>query len=200
MPTSTRTHAGFTLLLTIIIIGVVLAVSLSSLSLAVKQVRLSADTRNSEVAFHAASAGLECIRYQRRMNAHDFENGNDGIEINCFGQSNIDHANRVVIQDDDDGAIYLYEYQIEWSAGTFGNRCSQMRFIVMSVPSEGDDLTLNNVSDYLAGYPGDQSTKRCEPAGLCTLFSSQGYSAGCPSTINGSFPIGTIQREIFVEF
>ena len=53
---------GFALLMTLLIISVVLSVALTTLSLATKQTRLATDTRDAELAFHAANAGLECMR------------------------------------------------------------------------------------------------------------------------------------------
>lgn len=191
------TNQGFTLLLTIIVIGVVLAVTLSSLNLSIKQVRLSVDTRDSEVAFHAANAGLECIRHWRRAAAADFESGsNFGIE--CFSSSDPGSASSVPI--DGDGEAYMYEYQITWGGSGTSQRCSQMRFMVITASIDSDDgVTVTDMQNHLAGYPAE--SKVCEPGGVCTVFSSQGYSAACPpSGIDGSFPLGTIQREILVEF
>ncbi len=191
------TNQGFTLLLTIIIIGVVLAVTLSSLNLSIKQVRLSVDTRDSEVAFHAANAGLECIRHWRRAAAGDFES--DGaVEIECFGSSDTSDATAVPFSGD--GEVYRYEYQLTWGGVGSGERCSQMRFMVISSDIDSEDgVTVPDMREHLVGYPSD--SKACEPGGMCTVFSSQGYSASCPDTgLDGSFPLGTIQREILVEF
>jgi len=55
------TEKGFALLMTLLIISVVLSVALTTLSLSIKQTRLATDTRDAEVAFHAANAGLECL-------------------------------------------------------------------------------------------------------------------------------------------
>lgn len=182
---------GFTLLLTIIVISVVLAVTMSSLNVGIKQVRLSADTRDSEVAFHAANAGLECLRFWRRgSQSTNFENGNS-VDINCFDSGDVSPNTRTT---DIVPGAHLYEYQIEW--GDPG-RCSQMRFIVMTSPNEAT-LEISDIQDYLPGYPTD--TKECPAGGRCTAALSQGYSTGCPNNIDDSFPLGTIQREIFVEF
>ena len=202
MQKNLSTNHGFTLLLTVIVIGVVLAVTLASLNLAIKQVRLSADTRDSEIAFQAANAGLECIRHWRRAERTGFESGDD-VEIDCFGSAGISPANlHDSIPSTGDGSVFLYEYQISWGDAGFGERCSQMRLVVMSADIDGDGLEIENddMRDALEGYPEGPNTV-CEAGGRCTAFSSQGYSTSCPTTgIGGGFPLGTIQREILVEF
>ena len=199
------TNRGFTLLLTIIVIGVVLAVTLASLNLAIKQVQLSADTRDSEVAFQAANAGLECVRHWRRAERGAFESGEE-VEISCFGDSYTSSPTLVALDPSaDEGFANLYEYQITWGEDdVFGERCSQMRFVVMTADIDGGGMSISNedMRDALEGYPQRPDSTECEAGGRCTAFSSQGYSAECPDNIDEleSFPLGTIQREILVEF
>ena len=198
------TNRGFTLFLTILVIGVVLAVTLTSLNLAIKQVQLSADTRDSEVAFQAANAGLECVRHWRRAERNAFESGNS-VPINCFGSSDTSSPTPVALDPSaNEGSAYLYEYQIPWGDAGFGQRCSQMRFVVMTADIDGGGMSISNedMRDALEGYPQRPDSTECEAGGRCTAFSSQGYSAECPDNIDEleSFPLGTIQREILVEF
>ena len=199
------TNRGFTLLLTIIVIGVVLAVTLTSLNLAIKQVQLSADTRDSEVAFQAANAGLECVRHWRRAERNAFESG-ESVQINCFGRSDTSSPTSVALDPSaSEGSAYLYEYQIPWGdEDVFGERCSQMRFVVMVANIDGGGIAITNeeMRGVLEGYPQRDDDTECEAGGRCTAFSSQGYSAQCPGDINdlSSFSLGTIQREILVEF
>ena len=204
---SKKTNHGFTLLLTVIVIGVILSVTVASLNLAVKQVRLSADTRDSEVAFQAASAGLECIRYWRRAERDGFEENEAEIDIRCFTNTAVSPAVRQNITDSDgvtgSGSVHRYAYQISWGDSAFGERCSQMRFIVMNTDIDTPlPLSISNefMRTLFPGYPVLANPTQCEPGGRCTVFSSQGYSASCPSNIDGVFPLGTIQREILVEF
>lgn len=202
MSQNLSTNRGFTLFLTILVIGVVLAVTLTSLNLAIKQVQLSADTRDSEVAFQAANAGLECVRHWRRAERGAFESG-DSVPINCFGSGDISPSNlddSIVFTGE--GSVYLYEYQIPWGDAGFGERCSQMRFVVMTADIDGGGMSISNedMRDALEGYPQRDDPTECEAGGRCTAFLSQGYSTSCPSSINDSFPLGTIQREILVEF
>lgn len=195
----TKEQSGFALLLTIIIIGVVLAITLTTINLSIKQTRLASDTRDSEIAFHAASAGVECIQHWRRSNVTAYESGSASVPITCFGET----RNATVAQAVDpadlsgDGEVYHYEYEISWGTGA-SERCSEMRFLVFNADFVGDPLVLENVSSYVEGYPRDEDRKTCDSGGLCTIFAGRGYSTACPSS--GVFPIGTVQRAIYLEF
>ncbi len=191
---------GFALLLSILAISAVLAISLTIMSLTIKQSRLASDSRDSEVAFHAANAGLECVRNWRRTDASDFESG-ESVDITCFGSSGVSPLQtEAVSPSSGDGDIYYYEYRITWGSGA-AQRCSEMKFLIFNTEIGGNDLVLDDVSSYIDGYPGraDGDRKVCESGGLCTTFSSRGYSAACPSG-SATFPIGTIQRDVYVEF
>ena len=192
---------GVALLLSILAITTVLAVTLTSISITIKQGRLASDSRDSEIAFHAANAGLECVRNWRRTNADEYESG-DSVSVTCFGSNNVSPTdNREITSGvSGNGNVYYYEYNITWGSGA-ATRCSEMKFIVFNTAQTGSPLQLSNVSQYIEGYPGrlDGDTKVCESGGLCTIFSSRGYSAACPTGSN-TFPIGTIQRDAYIEF
>ena len=68
-------NAGIALLMTVMVLSVVLSVTLAIVELTLQQLALSVDSRDSEVAFHAANAGLECARYTRRNASTTFEGG-----------------------------------------------------------------------------------------------------------------------------
>ena len=192
------TSSGFALLLTIIIIGVVQAIALTVLSLSIKQVNLSADTRDSESAFHAANAGLECIRYWRRAESETYTTGGNQ-QISCFDESVPPSVRQTWTVSNENvsgnGVVHLYEYEISWGT-TDTPRCSIMRFFLMNAAIDGSGVTLSNIQDpaLIPGAPINE--KLCEPGGRCTLFSSQGFSRSCENIDQ----LGTIQREIFLEF
>ena len=202
---------GFALLLTILVLSVVLGISLTMLSLSIKQVQLTVDTRDSEIAFHAASAGLECMRYWRRNSAtvSDFELANSGISINCFNTGSTapnSYLNLVTgtlpsgaSLSGGSGSAARYNYRLSWGSGNQA-RCSEMSMIVMNVNLDADDeMLLTGVSLLIPGYTGLADEKTCDPGGFCTIVSSRGYSRACPTGGN-PFPIGTVQRDILVEF
>jgi hypothetical protein len=67
-----RHTRGFTLLLSILVISMILSVSLGITSIVIKENQLSALVRESEAAFHAADKGIDCalfyhISYDRNV-------------------------------------------------------------------------------------------------------------------------------------
>ena len=69
----TASPRGFTLLVAIILVSVTLSVGLALLDLAYKQVVLSSAARQSQVAFYAADAALECaLYYDQQKDAFDY--------------------------------------------------------------------------------------------------------------------------------
>lgn len=184
--------------MTLLIISVVLSVALTTLSLSIKQTRLATDTRDAEIAFHAANAGLECLRYWRRIEPLNFEAG-VSQDIDCFGSTGVspEENNELSSEASGDGSVYQYQYYITWGTGT-DERCSEMRFLVFNADSSGSGLTLNDMDDYIPGYAANSpsDSKSCEAGGLCTVFSSRGYSDSCDAREQ----TGTIQRDILLEF
>ena len=58
-----RKDSGFTLFIAITVMGTLLLVSTGLVTLAVKQGRLAASSRDSQAAFYAADSGMECAIY-----------------------------------------------------------------------------------------------------------------------------------------
>lgn len=58
-----RTQGGFTLLIALITVSIVLAISMSTMNIALTQFTLANTVRDAEYAFAAADAGLECLMY-----------------------------------------------------------------------------------------------------------------------------------------
>jgi Tfp pilus assembly protein PilX len=184
-------QSGFALLLAIIVVGVVVSVGLTILDLSLKQVRLSTNSRDSETAFHAANAGLECARYWRVEEELAMDDG-DTISPNCFGV-NIGNVDGVgVTTNNGNGDAYLYEFEATWGSGSTV-RCSQMSVLTIKSPS-GATAEVPNMSTIMPGYPytGD---KECEPGGRCTVIAVRGFSRSC-ANIGMS---GTVQREVLLE-
>lgn len=195
---NTQAQAGFALLMTVLILGVVISITLSIISLSIKQTRLAADTTDSEIAFHAANAGLECVRHWRRNQSDEYEAG-DSVAIDCLGDTGVS-PNITNSYDSSHadvkgaGDIHQYQYRITWGTGDY-ERCSEMTFLVFASDITGaNPLVLNSMSDYIPGYPN--ASRTCELGGFCTVFSARGYSNACDETDQ----IGTIQRDLLLEF
>jgi hypothetical protein len=193
---SHQEQSGFALLITILVLSVVVAVTLAIIELSLKQLKLSVDSTDSEIAFHAANAGLECARYVRRVQSDDVETGGN-ITFDCFGSSPT--ATDIYSNDFDatglgaNGAVYRYSEDIEWGSGT-SIRCTSMDIVaVMATSTVTIGSGANPLSDEINGYETD--TKVCEAGERCTIVSVVGYSSGCADTSNP----GVLRREILLE-
>jgi hypothetical protein len=185
------TKQGFALLMTLVIVSVVISIGLTLLELTVKQLRLATGSKDSENAFHAANAGMECARYWRLASSTEFENGTGStVPMSCFNS-----AVTRPTQTSRGGAgelVFQYDVQFTWGA-TGAQRCSKITFITLSSDPASAGVTLPGVATYIPGYP--YADKTCIAGGRCTIVSSQGYNQPC-SAIG---TIGTVQREVLLE-
>jgi type II secretory pathway pseudopilin PulG len=184
---------GFALLMTLIVVTVVISIGLSVLDLSIKQIRLSTNARDSEVAFHAANAGMECARYTRRANSNAMENGG-AISPVCFFPASPSPNDVTEIQSTAEGDVYLYEYGFTW--GGSATRCSQITTLVASSSATGGGLTINNMTDHVPGFPS--ATKTCGEGERCTVVSVRGYNKSCGAVDSGNY--GIVQREVLLQF
>ncbi len=193
MPYHKQSQSGFALLLAIIVVSVVVSIGLSVLDVTIKQIRLSTNSKDSEVVFHAVNAGLECARYIRVNDTTDIEAGNS-ISPDCFGVAvtggdSVDTVSAGVT----DGVVHVYDMEASW--GTNGQRCSKMKIVAFDPDSSNQEMSVNasKMEELIPGYPyGD---KECDAGALCTAISIQGYNRGCGEISNS----GTIQREVLLE-
>jgi len=190
-------ESGFALLMTLIVVTVVISIGLTLLDLSVKQIRLSTNAKDSEIAFHAAYAGMECARYVRRINSAAMERG-DVINPSCFSGTLFTN-NKIDIPDNQitgDGVAYLYNYSITWEDGA---HCSQVTALVASSTARMGGMTIdglnNTTSALVPGYP-DGDTKTCGEGEQCTILSVRGYNKPCDE-ITG---YGVVQREVLLQF
>lgn len=188
-----KNESGFALLIGLIVVGVVLSVGLSILDLSIKQVRLSTNAKQSELAFHAANAGLECARYWRRASSTEMELG-QAISPICFGATPNSNTNsQIVAGVTGDGEVFQYQYEFTW--GGAEPRCTQINTIVASSSPLGIGATTSNMTTLVPGYP-DGNDKFCAPGARCSTISVRGYNRPC-NTIGG---YGVVQREVLLQF
>ena len=185
-----NSESGFALLMTLIVVTVVISIGLSVLDLSIKQIRLSTNARDSEIAFHAANAGMECARFWRRSGSDEMETG-QSFPISCF--SNTVTPTPVEVMNTADGEVYRYDYALSW--GEFAPRCSQITTLVASSSVLGSGLVIPNMTTLVPGYPGG-NTKTCEAGERCTVISVRGYNKACASVSQ----YGTVQREVLLQF
>ncbi len=184
-----KNKSGFALLMSLIVVSVVISIGLSVLDLTLKQLRLSTNSKDSETAFHAANAGLECGRYWREVDLAVMESGLT-VSPSCFNAS---AANTSVVDLNlSPGDAFLYNMDFTWGV-TGAIRCSQISTLVM-VSDTTATATISNMDTLILGYPYG-ATKECEPGGRCSVISVRGYSRDCA---NISLP-GTVEREVLLE-
>jgi type II secretory pathway pseudopilin PulG len=192
---NTERQAGFALLISLIVVGVVISVGLSILDLSIKQVRLSSNAKQSELAFHAANAGMECARYWRRENSALIENGGN-INPDCFDvpAGTITPTSPSVTGD---GKAFQYQYEFDWGSGT-DVRCTSVNMLVASSTSGGSGVTIGNINGLIPGYPdvADTGEKICGAGSRCTTISVEGYNLSCANKLG----YGVVQREVLLEF
>jgi Tfp pilus assembly protein PilX len=193
--TPTR-ESGFALLITLIVVGVVLSVGLTILDLSIKQVRLSTNAKESEIAFHATNAGMECARYVRSVKSAAMEIGQT-ITANCFDETVTDISPTAGVGApavSGDGTAFSYKYDINWGDAD-AQRCSRISTLVASSTIAGSGMEITNMESLISGYP-DGDTKSCEEGARCTVISVRGYNKSCATIGN----YGTVEREVLLQF
>ena len=200
---STQKQEGFALLISLIVVGVVISVGLSILDLSITQVRLSDNAKQSELAFHAANAGVECGLYWRR-NASSTMLAGDPITPDCFGVTDSSVELTIIDPGSDAGKIeggtaYLYQYQFSWGTE---QRCTKIATILITADPDESGATLHDVNNVvddggnfaIPGFP--ETDSECEVGGQCTIMAVRGYNQSCANI--GNF--GTTEREVLLQF
>ncbi len=181
----------------IIIVGVVVSIGLSVLDLTIKQLRLTTNSKDSESAFHAANAGMECARHWRDKESNNFET-QQNVNISCFGVNNTVTPQTVTVNPNGVGEAFMYNSVISWVTTNGLDRCSESQILIM-VSNFNATTTIDNMratpGPGIIGYPGVSPKKECEPGGRCTVISSRGYSSSCSNITDA----GTVQREVLLE-
>lgn len=80
-------QAGVTLFMAITIMAVLLFVSFVVINIAIKSTLFASSGRDSQHAFYAADAGIECAMYWDRQSVSKFDITTPGSSINCAGMT-----------------------------------------------------------------------------------------------------------------
>jgi len=146
---------GFTLLLSVLVIGVILSIGLAILNITLKEFILSGYARESYVSLNAADAGMECVLYwDTSSNGGAFDDGAGATSVDCMDDSEL--VNGVAV-----GGIATHELEFEWGSPAV---CAQMTVIKYFSDSEILDM-------------GDGRT--CPIGYECTDVISRGYNRAC---------------------
>jgi hypothetical protein len=169
---------GLTLLITLLLMGVLLAVTASLINITLKQYQFSGISYDSEVAFQSANAGMECVLY------HDWETQSFDLSerrgaITCFSS---------VSSDDLAGAIggpvgsgEERRYQFEWGDPTI---CTDVSVYKFTDPSADVPLVVDGISI---------REQDCPAGSTCTFIQARGYNVSCED-------IGTSPRVVEREY
>ncbi len=205
---NTNNQSGFALLLAIVVSSIVLAVGLTMLSITVKQLTLSAVSRESSISFEAAAASLECIRYWRLKNPTDYSkdsyttSGTTAPTITCFGSDEtnppavVNSAVAKKIHSNSNGYINEFRYQMDWNTGV-EQLCLEMDLYLM-VSSADSDYTYNFKNAGISSVAGTNGVKTCLSGDICTMAITRGYNRSCSDVSNSS--LLTVEREITTQF
>lgn len=177
---------GFTLLLSVIIAGIVLAVGLVLLSIAQRQFQISRIGRRSEIAFQAADAGVECMKYwDRPKHGAKFNPGSSGT-ISCFGN---------ILQPTDStkrewGTEQPFEFT--WDNGTDPIGSGEELPSLCTKVSIWKFTTGGDMESAL----GTTTPTICNSPTTCTVIVSDGYNESCGNVTS----ISTVERELLVRY
>lgn len=165
MNRSLDNERGYTLLIAILVSGVVLSIGLAILNITLKEFQLSSFTRESEVAFYAADAGIECALYWDESSRDRFASTSVPSNIVCGGSNVKEYG----VSDDVVGSNNVL-------VGGRSNGTPSEFGIKWSTPGSPELCTLVSVTK------NDITTQPSCPAGItCTTVVSRGYN-GCDFT------------------
>lgn len=188
-----NTSSGFALLMTLLVVSVVVSITLAVIELSIKQLNLSVSAKDSEIAFHAANAGMECIRYALRTEETDFA-GSGNVTASCFNRNitiEREPLSPLEVSGGPANRVARYSAEITWPTG---DRCSQMDIVRADVPVSDDEwVRVNYLSRVFSGRAGSKS---CTPGSTCVIAEVVGYNKRCADITDP----GTVRREILLEF
>lgn len=187
----THTNKGFALLLALIVSSVVLAIGVSILRVSINQINLSATARESEFAFQAAHAGVDCMWYWRNQESVDYVSilsATPNPAVECFGVAPLSSTKDVLQDNAGIGIAYAYSNTFQWGDP---ERCTSVDMYVINAYS--GDMTIPFGNEAI----GTNGNKTCNVGNICTIIVSDGYNRSC-SEVNST--IFSVQRELTVEF
>lgn len=176
------------LLLAVVVSGIILAIGLTLLSISLKQFKISGLAENSEKAFHAANAGVECARYwdlsSENGGKFDVVDNDSQVTIQCLGKDRpaggASSGNEQRIQE--------ITWSNEGSSGDNTELCTDVS--IWKFYSEDGDEDMGN------GETGLPSGTVCPEGVECTVIRSRGYNRAC----NDLGSLKTVERELFVRY
>lgn len=175
-----KSEHGFALLVSILVSSIVLAIGLSIITITLKQLQFSNIGRESEIAFYAADAGMECaLYYDYSTNGghFDYQTTMSPNNITCMGQT-LDVTPSAPV-----GSTQTTNFQVTW--GTSPTVCAVVT--VKKYFNASSQVTI------------DATTGDVCPLGVtCTRTTSKGYNVSCATLASPS--IRTVERTLKAVF
>ena len=185
-------QSGITLLITLLLMGVLLGIGATLLNITLKQLQLSSIALESEIAFQAANAGVECALYYDFVDpGHPFDVFGDGKEqanapsISCMGSPLVSAADDVSSSgkaDEDESSTNTkhngkaasgdeQRFRFEWS-----NRCTEVS-VYKFFEDYGKDPDDIGIEVKVNGEK--MRDAECPEGSECTVIQSRGYNVAC---------------------
>ena len=179
---------GFALLVAVLVSSVVLAVGLSIANVTLKQYIFAGIGKESEVAFYAADAGMECALYWDTSSAGGkFDIGNNTNllrRVTCMGAIKVPALAGVdtIISSGEKSTV-----DFTWGSVSLPPQvCAKISVTKFSYPS--NDIDMRNNTTW-SGPPQCSNSSNCCPQGAtCTLVESRGYNRSCTVVDNKTNP------------
>lgn len=153
-----REEGGFTLLLAILVISIILSIGLAIVNVTVREYLISGMGRESEIAFYAADGGMECATYwDTRADGGSFAFGAEDASVTCMG------TNLAVDTTSSGGTLRTSLFEIDWGPEDEG-LCA--RVAVRKYYDPSDSIVM-------------QSGATCAQGRICTELESRGYNTSC---------------------
>lgn len=168
---------GFALLVAVLVSSLVLAVGMSIITITLKQLQFSNIGRESEIAFYAADAGMECaLYYDYSTNGGHFDFGTGNSTISCMGGN-------ININPSTAGSVQTVNFQATW--GTAPTVCA--------------DVTVKKYFNAGSAVTIDATLGDVCPMGVtCTRTVSKGYNVACSSLATPN--LRTVERTLKAVF
>ena len=165
-----HTERGFTVLIATVVVTIVLAIGLSILDITLKQVVFAGVARSSEIAFQAADAAMECVRFNDVSTAAGgaFDIPDGPLSAECFE----------VTADNSGSSSLGGEQSYTWEWDGVCSIASVYKFY-----SDTGDADMD-----AAGI----TTRDCPQGVTCTVVKARGYDRSCANIGE----TGTVEREL----
>jgi hypothetical protein len=159
--TPIQTERGMTLLITLLLMGVLLGVSASLLNITLKQFQFAGIASESEVAFQAANAGIECAQYRDQVdNKFDVPGNGTGQAIQAVSCMGVGGTGNGTAQ-----SGIEQRFQFSW-----GGLCTEVSVYKFYNTSGSAPMVVNGTTLKAGG---------CPQGSECTYVQSRGYNVIC---------------------